>query len=157
MIKILDSTSLIAFYYDIKAPDVLHKICNTGYKIKIPTSVYGELIGESFLKLKRDVDQRKIELFDNSNQDGFMKIKNRYPNLRNGEIEVIVWGLECKYKRIKYYCVLDDKLARKVAQKIGINFTGTLGLIDFLVRRNEINQEDKSNLITKLKKSKFRI
>jgi len=157
MIKILDSTPLIAFYYDIDASDVLHKISNTGYKIRIPLSVYGEITGKTFQKLKNDVENGKVGLFGNVNQSEFVEIKNRYPGLANGEIETIVWGLDYESKNKKYYCVLDDKLARKVAQKKGIIFTGTLGLIGFLAQRKKITLKEKDDLITKLRKSRFRM
>lgn len=155
MIKIPDSTVLIAFYQDMAAPEVLYRISITGYKVKIPLSVYGEIKGGKFQKLKGDIDQARVQLFENVDRSEFLKIKNRYPNLGNGEIEVIVWGLNCKTRKEKYYCVLDDKLARKVAKNNGVVFTGTLGLIDYLEERRVISPEEKNDLMAKLNKSKF--
>ncbi len=157
MMMILDSSPLIAFYREINNPNVLHKVLNIGYKIKIPVSVYGEITGETSRKLKGDIDQGKLELIDRVNLEEFMKIKNRYPNLKNGEIEVIVWGLNCKSKKTEYYCILDDKLAKKVAQKYEISCMGTKGLIDFLTRKKEITIEEKDDLIKSLEKSTFRM
>jgi len=148
---------VIAFYYELNMPSILHKVRDVGYKLTIPSSVYAEIKRPTFKTLMRSVNDGIIEILDPIPTNEIKKLKDRYPNLKVGELEVILWGAKMGLQKKKYYCVLDDEAARKVATRKNIVFTGTLGLIKFLERRRAINRERSESIIEQLKQTRFRI
>ena len=54
-------------------------------------------------------------------------------------------------------CVLDDLRARKAAKKLGVKFTGVLGLLKDLELVGFIDSAERRKVIDKLKASNFRI
>lgn len=61
-----------------------------------------------------------------------------------------------KKKNIKYFCVLDDGKARKVADERDLNFTGLDGLIEYLFHKKAISEEEFTEINNLLEKSRFR-
>jgi predicted nucleic acid-binding protein len=88
-------------------------------------------------------------------EEEILRFKNRYPYLGNGEIEVILWWLKLKSAVNKNYCIIDDKKARKVAEEYKVVFTGTIGLIDLLFKKQVIAQDGREVLLKKLEGSRF--
>ncbi len=56
-----------------------------------------------------------------------------------------------------YTCVLDDGNARKVAKKLKLELTGTLGLLQRLERRGMLTQDERKGLIEELRARNFRM
>lgn len=57
-------------------------------------------------------------------------------NLHDGEVETIILCLEVSAN----LCILDDLLARKYARNIGLNITGTLGVLVYAKNSGVIKQ-----------------
>lgn len=156
--KILDSSPVVAFYSELNNPDLLHKFIMLGYELRIPKGVFGELeIGRTSEKLKSSIREGKIKILDDLTEGDISYFKNRHPYLGKGEIEVILWWLKLKSDDNKQFCVIDDKRARKVAVKYQVVFTGTIGLIDLLLKKQAISQDERKEFIEKLSVSGFRI
>ena len=156
--KILDSSPVIAFYTELDEPDMLHKFIELGYELRIPKSVFKEIEnGRTSDTLKSNIAHGNIEIMASLPEKEILHFKNRYPYLGNGEIEVILLWLKLKTSIDKNYCIIDDKKARKVAEKHNVVFTGTVGLIDLLLKKQAINKDKRKELINKLSSSRFRI
>ncbi len=156
--KILDSSPVIAFYSELNNPELLHKFVELGYELRIPKGVFRELEnGRTSEKLKSSLAEGKIKILEDFSSEEVLLFKNRHPYLGKGEIEVILWWLKLKSDANKHYCILDDKKARKVAGKYQVVFTGTIGLIELLHKKQAITQTERTEFINKLSVSGFRI
>lgn len=70
----------------------------------IPLTVLGEVKRkETYRDLKAHIDKNKIEIFKSVPQNKFIKLKDRYPQLGNGEIETILCGEHCKEKKYQIF------------------------------------------------------
>jgi predicted nucleic acid-binding protein len=156
--KILDSSPVIAFYTELNEPDMLHKFIELGYELRIPESVFKEIEnGRTSDTLKSNIANGNIEIIASLPEKEILHFKNRYPYLGNGEIEVILLWLKLESSIDKNYCIIDDKKARKVAEKHNVVFTGTIGLINMLLKKQAINKDKREKLINKLSSSRFRM
>jgi len=155
--KILDASVLIAFLSELKNPDLLYKITDIGYRLLVPTAVYSEMKNPTFDYVRDGAIRGKIELLDSIPATEIRKLKNRFPFLKNGELEVILWGRKLEEDSQKYHCILDDGAARKVAKKTNLIFTGTLGLINFIEERGIITSGERREIIKCLEESNFRM
>lgn len=154
--KILDTSAIIAFYNELKIPEILYELNDIDYNITIPISVYNELKRPTFDAVKTGVDLGKITLLDPIQTNEIKSLKDRYPYLKNGELEVILWGTRLNLRQIKYFCILDDKHARDVATKNNIVYTGTKGLIKYLAKKGIVTTGQADTLITQLQQTNFR-
>lgn len=155
---ILDASSIIAFYSELNKPELLHKFIELGNELKIPKSVFQEITKEKTLnQLNLSIKERKIEILEPLPEEEILNFKNRHSYLGKAEIEVILYGIKFNLKKIKYCCVIDDKEARKVAGKYKIIFTGVIGLIELLAKKKIISEEYKTEIISQLRSSTFRL
>jgi predicted nucleic acid-binding protein len=156
--KILDSSPVIAFYTELDEPDMLHKFTDLGYELRIPRSVLKEIEnGRTSDPLKSNIANGNIEILASLPEEDIFNFKNRYPYLGYGEIEVILWWLKLESSVDKNYCIIDDKKARNIAEKHNVVFTGTIGLIELLLKKQAINKDKRNELINKLSSSRFRM
>jgi len=156
--KILDSSPVIAFYTELDEPDMLHKFTELGYELMIPTSVLKEIeTGKTSDILKSNIARGKIEIMASLPEEDIFHFKNRYPYLGNGEIEVILWWLKLKSSLDNNYCIIDDKKARYIAKRHNVVFTGTICLINLLLKKQAIDKDKQEYLINKLSASTFRM
>ena len=140
--KILDSSPVIAFYTELNEPDMLHKFIELGYELRIPESVFKEIEnGRTSDTLKSNIANGNIEIIASLPEKEILHFKNRYPYLGKGEIEVILLWLKLKTSVDKNFCIIDDKKARKIAEKHNVVFTGTIGLIELLLKKQAINKD----------------
>jgi predicted nucleic acid-binding protein len=86
-----------------------------------------------------------------------LALKRRFPGLGDGEINVLCWGIKLKDLGTQYYCVIDEKLGRKAAQKLELPLTGSIGLIKILKDRKLLIKEQIINIIEDIKASPFRV
>lgn len=89
--------------------------------------------------------------------EGEDEIKARYPYLGDGEISVLARGQQLEKEEASYTCVLDDKRARNVATALGLQFTGTLGLLNRLEQRGVLDRDERKALTVELRARGFRI
>lgn len=157
--KILDTSVIVAFYKELDEPTMLHNFNKLGYELYIPNCVFHELLkGESCSsKIEYYVTNGTIKVLDDMPKDEIDKFRRKHPYLGLGEIEVMLCYIKYKLNKIKCYCILDDKRARKTAEKYGIVFTGTIGLINMLFEKEVISNKEKDKLLKKLINSTFRI
>ena len=86
-------------------------------KIIIPQAVNNEVFGE---KEKQDIEWLKVMPITDLKLQTYLS-----PLLHKGETEVIVLAKEINADLV----IIDDYLARKYAQYLGLTITGTLGVI----------------------------
>jgi len=84
-------------------------------------------------------------------------LRKRFPGLGNGEINVLFWGLKLKGSGVQYYCVIDEKLGRKAAQKLQLPLTGSIGLLKLLKDKKVLSIEQLKIIVDDIKKSPFRV
>lgn len=120
MHEIICNTSPIQYLYQI---GLLHILPELSEIVTIPPSVVQEIsVGHEYGISLTDLDSLK-----------WLKVKHPVSeialplisDLGSGETEVLMLGLEMKDTAV----ILDDLLARKIAEKLKLKLTGTLGLI----------------------------
>lgn len=156
---IIDASVIIVFCKECRRPLLLKKLALNGYNIITPKGVSKEIIqtDEAYPPFKDLIEKKVVIIINNLDENEIIDFNNRHPYLHQGEIEVILLGLELKQENADYLCVIDNGRARKVAKSYNINLIGTLGLLDILTELNIITSEEKSDIILELKKSGFRI
>lgn len=156
--KLMDTSSIIFFLDEIPEFEFIITFSQNG-EIMIITSVVEEeyykktistinpnynlnlLLSEGIL-LKEDCSINPM-------------IKNRYFNLGDGEKSIMSLALKYEEQGSKYYCVIDDKQARNIAKNLGLNVTGSIGLLLILKEKGLL--ENPNDVVNKIKKSTFNI
>jgi len=155
MLLILDSSAFIAFYEELNTPKILCKAVDFGFDIAIPNSVLEEIKkGKTFIKAKGNIN-KEIKVVCNCNDD-IEKMRNRYPFLGDGEIDVILHGAYFKSRNKEYCCILDDKKARRLAEEMKVNFMGTKGMLVFFKDKGLILEGELKDFLDRLENDKFR-
>ena len=152
---ILDASVIISFYREMGIPDTLHVLVKHGHKLIIPSRVYAEIKGDSFSILLEAIETGKIILCSKVSSEECNNLKIKHPPLSNGEIEVILLGLEL-VTQTSCVCVLDDKKARAVATSYGLNVIGTSDLLNKMLNKDIITKEQRDKLIKVLQGATFR-
>jgi len=153
---ILDTSVLIAFFEELKRPDILFSLPKAKFSLNIPDTVFLEIEkGRSFEKVNPHIGS-EISILDKYDKNLFEEIKNRYPFLGKGEVGVIVNGVEFGNKKTEYLCIIDDKQGRRVAGTFSLKICGTLGLLRITNESGIIKDEEFKLLIKTLSQSNFR-
>ena len=119
---VVANTSPVIFLQKIGQLDLLSLLYS---RIHIPEAVYKEVI------VYGTEENRSNNLISAHSWIDVIKIKNTYDkklfttNLHDGEIETIMLAMEMSAD----LCIIDDLLARKYAKNVGLNITGTLGIL----------------------------
>lgn len=156
--KLMDTSSIILFLERIQEYEFLITFSQNGEIMIITPDVEREYYKKAGDNINPDYNlgqllQDKILLKDNCEINEIFK--KRYFKLGIGEKSIMSLALEYKKQNKEYYCVLDDKDARKIAKRLKLNLTGSIGLLLQLKEKGLI--ENPSELITKIKKSTFNI
>ncbi len=114
--KVVSNTSPIIFLSKIEALDLLPQCFD---QVMIPPSVSNEL-GD--LLLPKYIQYTKISLAGEHFVQGALEMTR---SLHVGELEAMVLAQETHAD----YVILDDKLARRKAQIMGLNVIGTIGVL----------------------------
>jgi len=144
---VLDNSVLSAFS-KIQRLNLLKEILSNS-KVYVPTQVYREIIFEDVLD---------VMSFEKKENDKWIVVENVDISgvdygLGAGETGVIKLALEKGA-----IVVLDDLHARKVAERLGLRFTGTLGLLKVAYEKRIIDKNDLDKILRDLvTKDKFRI
>lgn len=157
--KLMDTSSIILFLDRIPEYEFLVTFSQTG-EIMIITPHVEE---EYYKKTISPGDNPNYNLNQLLNDEILLKedcsinpmIKNRYFKLGEGEISIMSLALDYKEQDKEYYCVLDDNEARKVANKLGLNVMGAIGLLLLLKEKGLL--ENPNELVNKIRDSTFRI
>lgn len=156
---LLDTSVIIAFCTECKRPFLFQKLVEQHYILLVPSGVAHEIKqSDRTHPVFRDlVNKKVISILPNLDEKEIITFNNKHPYLNQGEIEVILWGLQEKTKGTKYNCVIDDRRARKIVQLYQLSLVGTIGLLEILRERNSISSTEKSAIVQDLKASGFRI
>lgn len=129
------------------------------YQIVITEQVYGELQNNSETKkiVNPEIKKGKIKVKNTVTKNECDAFKNRYPFLGMGEISIIQTAIKLNQQGGRYYAVLDDGRARKVATKLGVKLTGTYGLLKSLKEKGCIDEEHFELCKKAMESSSFRI
>jgi predicted nucleic acid-binding protein len=171
--KILDNTFISACVTDINSKDLV-AVCDLRYSLVAPLSVYKESLNYSDREIMKKCYE-KIVVIDMTNSEIYNELlqylTNRFPNLHEGELSAfLVALLEYELKGKRYFYITDDLSMRKSIQKIrhdelfiqklksnfsNFNFSGTIGLINRLVKGNLIDVYDLNKIIDDLENGSF--
>ena len=111
--KLLDNSCLSLFILEIPEYEFLEELYYVNESLNISNQVKNEFeCADNENMLGVFLDKKMINLKD---IDYNPKLKTRFPNLGEGVLSIIQWGLKLEGIR-SYYCILDDFNARKVAK-----------------------------------------
>jgi uncharacterized protein len=127
MLKVISNSTPIIALLKIDRLDILESLYE---KIIIPEAVNEELCFKDSDLLK---SHEFIEIVKVKN----IEAKKMYQTaLHKGEVEVMMLAQEINAD----LCIIDDQLARKYAEYIGLKITGTIGIILKAKQKNIINE-----------------
>jgi len=143
VIVISDSSALISL--GVEKLDILGKLFET---VMIPEAVYNEV----FNKKVSNLDLKKTKFLQIEKVTDRKMVKLLKMQLGYGESEVIALALEKGIDRV----IIDDKQARKVADKLGLKVIGTLGIL-ILAKEKQVIKEVRPLVLSMMEKINFRI
>ena len=144
---ISDSTALITLI-NIEEFDLLKFFT---HKIVIPIEVYEEISIEEKDKrfLDAQIETRSLEVMTYENKLLFNELNIL---LDKGESASIALALEKNLPLL-----IDEKKGRSVAQNMGIEIIGLIGVLRFLYRNDKITKKRTEEILEKLDNSSFRV
>jgi len=144
VIVISNSSALISLL-GVEKLDILGKLFET---VMIPEAVYNEV----FNKKVSNLDLKKTKFLQIEKVTDRKMVKLLKMQLGYGESEVIALALEKGIDRV----IIDDKQARKVADKLGLKVIGTLGIL-ILAKEKQVIKEVRPLVLSMMEKINFRI
>lgn len=120
-------------------------------KVFIPKEVYEEvaLLDEARVFLDVQIERKFIEVSMYNNQLLYDELNIL---LDSGESASIILALEKKMPLL-----IDEKKGRNVAQDMGIDIIGLIGVIRFLYKKEKISKKRTKEIMQKLSTSSFRV
>ena len=157
--KLADSSCIVCVFTEINRPFILMDWMKRGYQIVITEQIHKELQeNEKTDKLvSPEIKKGNIKINNLITEQELITFRTRYPILGLGESSVILTALKLQKEKKRYYAILDDGNARKTASKLGVNFTGTYGLLKTLKEKGHIDEQTFNQCKQEMEKSKFRI
>lgn len=154
--KILDTSFLICIIHEAKYEKIFGLCKKKGYNLAVPVTVFDELKNDIaiFKKIQHD---NYFKIIHDINSDCYDYLGRRYPNLHHGELGVICYGLFHQKNNNRYICILDDGIAKKIAEDNGLKVTGTIGLLYWLKKSKCLSNKECQHIHDNLLKSRFRI
>ena len=155
--KIIDTSPIICLVEEIERPDLLHDVRAMNTEVVIPKGVKGEIVRDPSKTIVDSLCTDGIFTERSSNTARYTELRKRHPGLGKGEFQVFAISQEMMDQGFNPLCVVDDGLARKAAQSLGLNFTGIVGILKRLKQQGKLSQEDCSEIVQRLISSPFRI
>ena len=153
--KIIDSSFLIAVISDINCEQLIENLLKLNHELIVPYSVCHEVIfGKGEKSFQSMIEKDYFQVVQLNTIEELGDLQTTYPYLGFGELDTI---LTYEKLQAKAYCVLDDKLARKIAKLRLLPFTGTLGLLKLMKERFVISNDEYLNALKDLVRSGFRM
>ena len=119
-----------------------------------PKQVYRELTTNVLFKNEADIVKNSDFLKTSSVQNRkALKVLQAASGLDDGESEAIILADEIKSDVL----IIDERKGRKVAQKLGIRITGTVGVLLQAHNENMIATDDIKQYLEQLKNSNIRL
>ncbi len=159
MKAILDATPIIAFFDELRDPETLLLLRQLGYELLAPEYIcQEEILSEpSAGRLRRCIELGQISTLPKFELTQLTRFMNTHPSFGIGESEVILHAVSFRLRGIGVLCVLDEKMARKVAAGLGLPIKGTIGIINLLAASQLITPEAEKVLKGRLLGSSFRM
>lgn len=152
--KLLDTSPISLFILEIPDYDFLTELYEANESLNITNYVKNEFKETGNMeKLEEYLDKGIINL---ENIDYNQSLKVRYPFLGNGELSIIQGGLNLKDSCF-YQCIIDDLAARRVAEKLNLTISGSVGLLILLKNKNLYSKDKIDEIIESIDKSNFHI
>ncbi|MBO4699926.1 DUF3368 domain-containing protein [bacterium] len=150
MIVISDTTPIVSLI-KISRIDLLEKLFG---EVCIPEAVFRELTTNTIFESEAEVVQNSpfLKTIPVKNRKS-LEILQAASGLDDGESEAIILADELKSDIL----VIDERKGRKVAQKLGITITGTIGILIQAHDEKIISTEDIKIYLEQLRNSNIRL
>ena len=150
MIVISDTTPIVSLI-KISRIDLLEKLFG---EVCIPEAVFRELTTNTIFESEAEVVKNSpfLKTIPVKNRKS-LEILQAASGLDDGESEAIILADELKSDIL----VIDERKGRKVAQKLGITITGTIGILIQAHDEKIISTEDIKNYLEQLRNSNIRL
>ena len=157
--KLADSSCIVCVFTEINRPFILMDWMKRGYQIVITEQIHKELQENEKTNniVSPEIMKGNIKINNLITEQELISFRTRYPVLGIGECSVILAALKLQKEKKRYYAILDDGNARKIASRLGINLTGTYGLLKTLKEKGHIDEQLFNQCKEEMGKSKFRI
>lgn len=150
MIVVSDTTPIISLI-KINRLDLLEELFS---EVLIPDAVFRELTTNTIFANEAQIVKSSSFLKISSVQNKkALQLLKAVSGLDDGESEAIILADELKASVL----VMDERKGRKVAQKMGINITGTVGILIQAYDEKKISAADVKSYLTQLKNSNIRL
>ena len=157
--KILDASTIIAIS-KIKCPELIEQIGLLGHVLAIPSYIVKhELLDKNSSKIiEMYVQSGKIQVLNENTAEEILAFRKKFSMLGMGMGECYSMLAYQKLRDAgeKVYCILDDCEARKKATKLGIKFTGLIGLLLMMNQKDMMSSYEFDKVVKLLKDSNFR-
>ena len=154
---VLDTAAIIAFCSELEEPDLLKSLLEISYELIVPKKVLQEIVkGETITVFDKHLS-RVTNVVSGVRDNAFHAFMDRYPYLGAGEADVILHGELYGNEGEEYICIIDDRRARNVAMRIGVNLCGTLGLLGTMMSAGLLTPSHHKDCIERLRSSNFRM
>lgn len=150
MIVIADTTPIITFL-KLQRLNLLHQLFDV---VNIPSAVYSELVSNSNFADEANIIRQChfLKPVDVVNKQS-IKLLQQIIGLDAGESEAIALADEQHADLL----IIDEHKGRNVAKKLGINITGSIGIILHAYDEGLLSKDDVIDCIGTLQKSNIRI
>lgn len=144
---VLDASLIISWCVELNDPVIFDHLLDAGFEPLIPDGVAEEI------ETRNDLTEHVFENSEiiESDETRREELTNRFFRLGSGEITVLVVGEELQKSDEEYICILDDRIARQAADKIDLEYTGTVGLLGILIGKDMLEFERADELIQEMK------
>ena len=154
---IADTSVIIAPLERVRRPEIVRHLNSIYGKILVPVAVSREA-GEGNQRLVDDhIANGTIVITDIVAPKDIDAFRHGYRDMGIGESEVVLTWQRLKNMGIGAKCALDDRRARNVAKRLGVEFTGVLGLLEELELNGLLGRSEHVEVVSILKASDFRI
>ena len=150
MIIISDTTPIISLI-KINRLDLLEKLF---VEVLIPNAVFKELTTNNLFTNEAEIVKKSSFLKVSSVQNQkSLQLLQAVSGLDDGESEAIILADELKSNIL----LMDERKGRKVAQKLGINITGTIGILIQAYNEGMISDVEVKSYLNQLKNTNIRL
>ncbi len=158
MKAVLDASPIIAFFDELASGETLLLVKSLGYDLVVPEAVCVEDIVKEPSKsaLDRCLSEGSIVRLGPVKYARVEQFQLSHPGLGRGESEVLLAAVDILASEGSVLCVIDEGPARKMAARMGLPLTGTIGLVNRLAAAGLISPAERSLLLGRLQNSDFR-
>ncbi len=150
MIIISDTTPIISLI-KINRIDLLEQLFQ---EVFIPEAVYNELTTNSIFANETEIVKNCTFIKTMSVQNHkSVTLLQAVSGLDDGESEAIILADELKPSAL----IIDERKGRKVAQQLGLNITGTIGILLQAYSEGKITKDEVKLYLDNLKKNNIRL